>query len=318
MSLWAFLTSSLILPVFQRIAPSSDLSHSFNSRSFPNTLDFQPPWRERLDLSPMSTPSSPAVPAHPAFEKQDKATMNSEKAASAPAMLQYAKLESNPMAREHGGAASVYDVHQPDHVEKRAVRRRLRWLAFLFPAVCILATLSIQQHGCDGLSFSGNFFTGLGGQSSAIPAWTEALPPATTLAVDPRFSKRQEDNSTSTSSNSSSTSGSPPAETNLPNPLDETPSATVPVTAQPLPTVPNNPVLPTPFPQAFDSSITQAFKSDSCFNFFSNMTSSAAFRTCRPFSLLLQTSNTFLSVSISSSSSKPLWSREEKKKAKMP
>ena len=67
-------------------------------------------------------------------------------------------------------------------------------------------------------------------------------------------------------------------------------------TAQTVPSVPTNPDLPTPFPQAFDSDITQNYSSMTCFNFFSNMTNTAAFRSCRPFSILLQTSNAFVEV----------------------
>ncbi|KIY53860.1 hypothetical protein FISHEDRAFT_20728, partial [Fistulina hepatica ATCC 64428] len=63
-----------------------------------------------------------------------------------------------------------------------------------------------------------------------------------------------------------------------------------------VPTVPTDPVLPTPFPQAFDSEYAQNFSSVSCLNFFANMTSTMPFRSCRPFSLLLQTSDVFINA----------------------
>ena len=67
---------------------------------------------------------------------------------------------------------------------------------------------------------------------------------------------------------------------------------------QPLPTIPSSPpVLPTPFPQPFGD-LGQNFSSASCANFFTNMTGSAPFRSCRPFSLLLGTSPDFINVSI--------------------
>ena len=67
--------------------------------------------------------------------------------------------------------------------------------------------------------------------------------------------------------------------------------------AQQLPTVPVGPIeVPTPFPVPFDTSLQQNFSSVSCYNFFLNMTNSIAFRSCRPFSLLLQRSNAFIEV----------------------
>jgi len=79
-----------------------------------------------------------------------------------------------------------------------------------------------------------------------------------------------------------------------------TSSSSVPVESQILPTVPTSPpVLPTPFPQAFDGIITQNFSTSSCLNFFNNMTSSMDFRSCRPFSFLSSTSSTFINVSFS-------------------
>jgi len=64
-------------------------------------------------------------------------------------------------------------------------------------------------------------------------------------------------------------------------------------TTTPTPTVPANPVLPTPFPQPFDTTLAANFSTTSCYDFFLNMTQGDAFRTCRPFSLLLTTSHEF-------------------------
>lgn len=66
------------------------------------------------------------------------------------------------------------------------------------------------------------------------------------------------------------------------------------ISDQQLPPIPNTPpVLPTPFPQPLDN-LTQNFSSVSCFNFFTNMTNSDAFRSCRSLSLLIQSSSGFL------------------------
>lgn len=71
------------------------------------------------------------------------------------------------------------------------------------------------------------------------------------------------------------------------------------ITTQTVPTIPASPPqLPTPFPQALDQSISSNFSTQGCQNFFLNMTASAAFRTCRPFSLLFQTSSDFVLVSL--------------------
>ena len=68
-------------------------------------------------------------------------------------------------------------------------------------------------------------------------------------------------------------------------------------TAQQLPTIPSTaPTLPNPFPQPFESSLQANFTSLSCQNFFLNMTNINSFRSCRPFSLLLQSSESFAEV----------------------
>ena len=67
---------------------------------------------------------------------------------------------------------------------------------------------------------------------------------------------------------------------------------------QPVPTIPATPpVLPTPFPQPLDQTLNQNYSTVSCQNFFTNMTQSPAFRSCRAFSLLSQSSNAFIQVS---------------------
>lgn len=89
-----------------------------------------------------------------------------------------------------------------------------------------------------------------------------------------------------------------PTSSIAPSPASAT-SSSVPAASQVLPTVPSSPLLPTPFPQAFDSIITQNFSSSSCLNFFNNLTASTTFRQCRPFSFLFSTSSRFMSVSFS-------------------
>ena len=82
----------------------------------------------------------------------------------------------------------------------------------------------------------------------------------------------------------------------------DTPTSTtsVPQTEQTIPPVPdssNPPTLPTPFPQPYDTlGVASGVKTQGCQTFFQNMTQSEAFRTCRPFSLLLQYSTEFIEV----------------------
>ena len=77
-----------------------------------------------------------------------------------------------------------------------------------------------------------------------------------------------------------------------------TPTSTS-VPSQTVPTIPSSPpVLPTPFPQPFDTTLGNNFTTNSCDTFFTNMTQSLPFRQCRPFSFLSQTSSAFLQVRV--------------------
>lgn len=60
-----------------------------------------------------------------------------------------------------------------------------------------------------------------------------------------------------------------------------------------VPPVPQNPTLPTPFPQPFDTTLSTNFSTTECYSFFLNMTQTLPFRSCRPFSLLVTHSEAF-------------------------
>ncbi|TFY74622.1 hypothetical protein EWM64_g9390, partial [Hericium alpestre] len=69
------------------------------------------------------------------------------------------------------------------------------------------------------------------------------------------------------------------------------------------PTIPSSPpVLPTPFPQAFDTTFGSNFSTVGCQQFVQNMTGTEPFRQCRPFSFLSQTSSVFLEQAQSNTS----------------
>lgn len=71
----------------------------------------------------------------------------------------------------------------------------------------------------------------------------------------------------------------------------------------PMPPVPADPPLPTPFPQAFDETLSTNFSTTSCYNFFLNMTQTNPFSSCRPFSLLSTSSYAFSQVIVTFASS---------------
>jgi hypothetical protein len=78
----------------------------------------------------------------------------------------------------------------------------------------------------------------------------------------------------------------------------QTPSSSPPPSAS-VPTIPSSPpVLPTPFPQPFETTLGTNFTTDSCTTFFLNMTQTLPFRQCRPFSFLSQASSSFLQVRV--------------------
>ena len=72
---------------------------------------------------------------------------------------------------------------------------------------------------------------------------------------------------------------------------DPSPSVTT------VPTIPVSPPLPTPFPQPFDTTLSKNFSTQTCVDFYNNMTLSLPFRQCRPFGLLAQYSSQFIDVS---------------------
>ena len=163
--------------------------------------------------------------------------------------------------------SNVCNSRNSDHTKRRTGRRFL-WTAILVPFIVIAFTL----YGTSLVS-SASWHGLISDQS----IWKrEPQVPVSSIAPPPSPS---------------------PLSASAPTPAT---SSSVPAASQVLPTVPSSPSLPTPFPQAFDSIITQNFSSSSCLNFFNNMTASATFRQCRPFSFLYSTSSSFMNVSFPS------------------
>jgi hypothetical protein len=166
------------------------------------------------------------------------------------------------------------DQHRAE-AGKRRTGRRYRFLAVSIPlaaiALTLCATYLLQSTAASGLHLP-----------SSWDSWIDDLSPR--LPLFRRSPEPEPQAGTPT------TNGAPTATTG-----GAASTSNTPVANQPIPTVPSAPpTLPTPFPQSFDGSLSQNFSSPSCTSFFSNMTSSRDFRTCRPFSLLLQTSSGFI------------------------
>jgi hypothetical protein len=80
--------------------------------------------------------------------------------------------------------------------------------------------------------------------------------------------------------------------------LNGTPTQSTPFSLTTAPAIPETPwPVPTPFPQAFDSTLSYNFTSTACLNFFTNLLTEKSFRLCRSFGLLLAASNQFFDIS---------------------
>lgn len=162
----------------------------------------------------------------------------------------------------------VISAHATSEEVKRNIGRRMRWAVLVVPLVLILIALSTR------------YITHL---------------PVMDILSDPTMSWSQmEDNLSDWHLHKRH-----PAEADAqPTGLIANPgSSTTTDKPQSLPTVPSTPPdVPRPFPQAFDSDIGQNFSSGSCQNFFVNMTNTSPFRSCRPFSLLADTSAEFINA----------------------
>jgi len=162
--------------------------------------------------------------------------------------------------------SNVCNSRNSDHTKRRTGRRFL-WTAILVPFIVIAFTVY------------GRFSTRLVSSASSPLSWHG-------LISDQSNWKREPQVPTSSIAPSPSSPSAPTPAT----------SSSVPAASQVLPTVPSSPIVPTPFPQAFDSIITQNFSTSSCLNFFNNMTASTTFRECRPFSFLYSTSSIFMNA----------------------
>ncbi|KAK0203449.1 hypothetical protein DFS33DRAFT_1383701 [Desarmillaria ectypa] len=174
---------------------------------------------------------------------------------------------------------------------KCSTGRRAKWAVLFVPLALVLITASTR------------YIT----HPVAFDIFTESLPldwhTLSTKGTDWRRHKRHPQDAEQTVVETSIISGStatlifsPTAAASATSATSTAVTTTTPASGQALPTIPTDPELPTPFPQSFDSDVSQNFSSMTCYQFFTNMTNTAAFRSCRPFSVLLQTSSSFIKM----------------------
>jgi hypothetical protein len=227
------------------------------------------------------------------------------------------------ISKEPSSSLDVLQQQQHQHLEyqysrleaKRRIGRHIKWTAIAIPLVLILLTLGNHCRG----SLLGMVRWGNGVKDPRIslddPNWLgqdrfigESSLSGTLLhhqhqhhgpshshdVVETAFFRR--DSSSASMSVATAGSSGTPTDAQLATATTTAPlsSSSIPATAQNLPTVPSSaPVLPTPFPQPWDSDIPQNFSSQTCYNFFLNMTNDNDFRSCRPFGMLQATSDDF-------------------------
>ncbi|CDO74583.1 hypothetical protein BN946_scf184583.g10 [Trametes cinnabarina] len=172
------------------------------------------------------------------------------------------------------------DPHTYAAIQKKRTGRRIRWTVFLVPVLLVFVGLSTRY---------------LAHRTILSPVWPE--PDWEDLVASARnWKAHKRSPQVSSVAQVTTVGGSKPTGTSLslaPSASAE-PTSTDSHSAQ-VPSAP--PVLPTPFPQAFDSTLSTNFTTVGCETFFTNMTQTAALLKCRPLSLLLKDSAAFIQQS---------------------
>lgn len=179
-------------------------------------------------------------------------------------------------------------AHAEKQLYKQTTTRRIRWTILLVPAVLVLVALTTRQ---------------LASRPKIIEHveehWSSTVHerrhihkrvPQTLSLSDPTVPTDTSALTTAEATSAGSQTSQVPTSTTLSQ------------TQQTIPPVPDNPVLPTPFPQPFDSGFSSSnLTLQSCANALTNMTQSDSFRACRPLSLLEEYSEAFIEVCLPSS-----------------
>lgn len=178
------------------------------------------------------------------------------------------RISSVPQSDDKVSPPSVAAQYASSVVAKHRTARHTRWTILLVPLVLVLITASTRYVSHPAL----------------LDMFSADSSPAAPLSWTPHKRHASPDPAPDGSS----------AVITFPTPTSSS-AATQSVTAsQTVPTIPASPpVLPTPFPQPFDQTLSRNFSTQGCLDFFTNMTQATAFRSCRPFSLLVTQSTAF-------------------------
>ena len=234
--------------------------------------------------SPHATP--PVLYPLPSLPPSHQRSMSSAvKLSSPPTPATYAARER----REH---ATVLDIHDR--------KRRTGWctctMAISFPLLLVIVTLSTRYITPSRIMHP---VAGLFPESRPNAASAYGANP---ISDSVHLLQRRQSGPSADPSGVPASTSTPsgvlfPSLSAVSSSIPPTPTQSISST---VPTIPSSsPVLPTPFPQPFDTTLANNFTTNSCENFFTNMTQSLPFRQCRPFSFLSQTSSAFLQVSAS-------------------
>ena len=185
-------------------------------------------------------------------------------------------------------AASHIDPTYRSYQMKKQTGRRTKWFIILAPALLILITLSTRYISQPILRAV---------QPHHIRPVDPIWPPTPVHAPILKRAPQASGTATPSASPSALSLASPTnSASSLASSLSSSPS---PSGTQLLPTIPSSPpVLPTPFPQPWDTTLSNNFSTANCQNFFNNITQATSFRECRPFSLLQKVSSAFIQVSV--------------------
>ena len=260
----------------------------FPSRSFTPIPSLQamftpPPSPDpRAALTASTSSSSPTIPSDTSLklDVRDDPFLSPSSASSS------RSSSPTPPSRPHGETPlspkeDPWAYAQQQHAEKKRIGRRIRWAVLLAPLVFVLVGLSTRYltHPA-ALDLLSSHETNSGW--AAISDWS---PHKRHAAPEPAATTIDESTPSGTSLSIAATASSSASATSA---AAGSGSTTVPT---------SKPVLPTPFPQPFDSTLSSNYSTVGCQDFMTNMTQTPAFRQCRPFSLLVQDSNAFITVS---------------------
>ncbi|GJE94817.1 hypothetical protein PsYK624_109920 [Phanerochaete sordida] len=232
-------------------------------------------------------PPSPAPPPQPLHDDSPVPSESEDSESGQFLVVPQAfplRCTSAPSSEARNSTRNAVDQFASSEAAKQRTGRRTRWTILLIPLVLVLITASTRyvSHPAVLDAFSA------GRDPMSWETWASSL-------SDWRPHKRHASPEPMPQDSGSETVASAPPATSSALIISVAPTPTVgDIGDQALPTIPSTPpVLPTPFPQPLDSTFSRNFSTQQCLDFFTNMTQSTAFRSCRPFSLLSVQSTAF-------------------------